>query len=64
MPKFSVQITETLQKIVTVEAENEDEALQEVREGWEDGTYILDADNFMEVDFDLWDDETGDIKRA
>ena len=31
MPKFEVFITETLTKAVTVEAENEEEALQEVR---------------------------------
>lgn len=46
MPKFEVLIMETLEDIVTVEAENEEEALEKVEDGWEDETYILGPENF------------------
>ena len=61
MPKFNVEITETLQKIVTVEAEDEAEALSEVEEMHREGTYILDADNFMGVDFYVVDENCNRI---
>ncbi|MBR1438293.1 MAG: DpnD/PcfM family protein [Synergistaceae bacterium] len=53
MPKFEVFITETLTKAVTVEAENEEEALQEVRYGWKNEFYVLDAENFVDVEFKI-----------
>ncbi len=57
MPKFEVLIMETLEDIVTVEAENEEEALEKVEDGWEDETYILGPENFTGVEFKLWNDE-------
>jgi hypothetical protein len=49
---FEVTITETLRKIVTVEADNPDGAEQTASDNWRAGDYILDADNFVDVDFD------------
>lgn len=47
MKKYSVEITETLQKTVTVAAENPEEALQKVREAYRDGLIVLDAADFV-----------------
>ena len=57
MPKFEVLIMETLEDIVTVEAENENEALRQVEDAWKNGEYILDSKNFTGVEFKLWNDE-------
>lgn len=66
MKEFDVNIRETLETQVTVEAENEEDALREVERRWKDGEYILDADNFQGVDFwaDGSDDGRGEVLRA
>lgn len=53
--EFRINIRETLETQVTVEAESEEAALREVERRWKNGDYILDADNFQRVDF--WEDE-------
>ena len=45
--KFSINIRETLETQVTVEAENKEDALREAEKRWKNGEYILDADNFQ-----------------
>lgn len=52
MKEYKVTITETLKMNVVVEAEDQFEAEQIVSDRWHNGEYILDADNFIEVDFD------------
>ena len=49
--EFSINIRETLETQVAVEAESEEAALREVERRWKNGEYILDADNFRGVDF-------------
>ena len=49
---YKVTITEVLKMTVDVEAEDECEALQTVSDKWRNGDYILDADNFVEVEFE------------
>ena len=49
--EYSVTITEILQKTVTVEAATEEEAKKKVHKAWTDCEYILDADNFVGVEF-------------
>ena len=39
MKKFDVEITETLQRTVTVEAASQEEAERMVDRGWRDGDY-------------------------
>ena len=51
MKEFDIKIKETLEKTVTVEAENREEVEEMVRQSYFDGEHILDADNFTEVDF-------------
>ena len=51
MKTYKVKITETLEKVVEVEAEDRDEAEQIVSDAWHNSEYILDADNFTGVEF-------------
>ena len=50
--KFKVTITETLSMTVTVEAETSEEAEQMVSDEWRNGIHILDAQNFVGVEFE------------
>lgn len=56
MPKFEVDIIETLQKRVEVEADNLEDAIELARDNYydaEDDEYILTADNAnVSVDFE------------
>jgi len=49
--KFTVTITETLKLKVEVEAYDEYAAEQIVSDNWRKSEYVLDADNFMGVEF-------------
>ena len=55
MKEYKVTITETLKMDVFVEAESQFEAEQKVSDGWHESEYILDAENFVDVDFDAED---------
>jgi hypothetical protein len=48
---YEVTITETLQMVVTVEADSIEDAEQAVSDSWHNGDYILDADSFVGVGF-------------
>ena len=48
---FKVAITETLRRVVTVEAEDEYDARQRVSDAWRNTEYILEADDFDGVEF-------------
>ena len=50
MIKYNVMITETLQLIVEVIAENQIEAEEIVRSNWMDSKYVLSAGNFTGVE--------------
>ena len=49
--EYEVNIRETLEKRVTVEAESRAEAEAVAERNWRGGEYILDADCFTGVDF-------------
>ena len=51
MKKFDVEITETLQRTVTVEAASQEEAERMVDRGWSDGDYVLTDEDYVGVDF-------------
>ena len=51
MKKFDVEITETLQRTVTVEAASQEEAERMVDRGWCNGDYVLNAEDYVGVDF-------------
>ena len=51
MKQFDVEITETLQRTVSVEAASRKEAERLVKEAWSNEDYILDSNDFVGVDF-------------
>lgn len=51
MGRYVVTISEELSMDVELEAESAAEAARKVEEAWENGKYVLTADNFKEVNF-------------
>lgn len=51
MKEYDVEITETLQKTVTVRAESREEAEALVEDRWNNEEYILTSDDFVRADF-------------
>lgn len=51
MKKFDVEITETLQRTVSVEAVSQEEAEKIVTEAWNNEDHVLDSTDFVSVDF-------------
>lgn len=52
MTEYSIEITETLQTVVYIEADNLEDALTMTREQYRNGDIVLDADN-SNVDYDI-----------
>ena len=52
MKEFDVTMTETLKLTVSVEASSKEEAEQMVNDQWRAGDHVLDADNFVDVEFE------------
>ena len=59
--EYKVLITETLQKMVIVEAASEQEAHKRVSDAWKNAEYILDAECFQGVEFHVIGEADGDI---
>ena len=51
MKKFDVEITETLQRRVSVEAASQEDAERMVTQAWNNQDYVLDSGDFTGVDF-------------
>ena len=51
--KFVVEVTETLQRQVEIEADNEQEALQKAKELYRDEEIVLDWQDFVGNDFQI-----------
>lgn len=51
MKKFDVEITETLQRKVSVEAASQEDAERMVTQAWNNQDYVLDSGDFTGVDF-------------
>jgi hypothetical protein len=51
MKKYKVTITETSRMVVEVEADSLADAEEIAEDKWNNGEYILDADNFCGADF-------------
>lgn len=66
MKEFDIRIRETFETGVTVEAESAEDALRGVEQLWKDGNYMLDDDDFQDVDFwvDGSEDGLGEVLRA
>ena len=55
--KYYVSVTETLNKVVSVDAESEVDAEEQVREAYYKCDIVLDEDNFAGVEFEAEDDQ-------
>lgn len=51
MYKYKVEITETLQKTIEVEADNKEDALHKVMKMYKNEEVILDGNDFIDLDF-------------
>ena len=51
MKKYNVEITETLARAVAIEAESAAEAEEIARGLWENGTIVVEADDFVDATF-------------
>lgn len=51
--KFSVEISETLQMTVEVEAESKSEAIRIVQDRYDNEEYVLTADNHVATDINV-----------
>lgn len=57
MKRFYVSVTETLNKVVSVDAENEKDALEQVKAAYYDSAIVLDSDNFCGETIEIEDDQ-------
>lgn len=51
MPEFQIEISETLSRIVSVKANDINEAIQKVREQYRQNDIVLNSEDFISVDF-------------
>lgn len=51
--KYQVEITETLQRTVEVEAESESEAINKVKKQYNNGEIELDTSDFIDTEFEI-----------
>ena len=56
MKRYYVSVTETLNKVVSVDAESEKEAVQKVQDAYNNSEIILDSDNFCGETVEAEDD--------
>ena len=54
---FKIEITETLQKTVEIEADNEGDAFRIAKERYFKEVYVLDETNYIDTEMDLIEDD-------
>ena len=54
MKIFKIEITETLQKQVEVEADTEEDAISKIRNQYYQSNIVLDESNYIDTQFDLF----------
>lgn len=57
MATFKIQITETLQRVIEVEANNYDEAEDKVNEDYRNGDIVLDYNDYKSTEIERFGDE-------
>lgn len=55
--KFKIEITETLQRLVEVEADNVTEAIIKVMRDYKDGNIVLGSEDFAEYEISEFKEE-------
>lgn len=53
MKAYKIEITETLQQTIEVEAEDENDALENIKSQYNDGDIVLDSDDFIDVEIEV-----------
>ena len=53
--KYKIEITETLQKMINIDAETEQEAIKKAMQLYRTGEIILYAEDMIDVNFDTID---------
>lgn len=53
MKRYYVSVTETLNKIVSVDAKSEKDALEQVQTAYNDPVIVLDSSNFVNEEIEL-----------
>lgn len=67
MKRYYVSVTETLNMVVSVDAESEEDAVKKTQYAYDNSDIILDSDNFagehieLEEDQDLWREDGDDL---
>ena len=57
MKRYYVSVTETLNKVVSVDAESKEEAVRKVQDAYDGCDIILDSENFSCERIELGDDQ-------
>ena len=57
MKRYYVSVTETLNKVVSVDADSENDALEQVRVAYYDSVIVLDSNDFCEKTIEIEDDQ-------
>lgn len=57
MKRYYVSVTETLNKVVSVDADSEKEAVQKVQDAYDGCDIVLDSENFSGERIELGDDQ-------
>lgn len=57
MKRYYVSVTETLNKIVSVDAESEKDALEQVQAAYNDSIIVLDSSNFVNEEIEIESDQ-------
>ena len=53
MTKYRIEVTEVLSRIVETEAENEDDAVEIVRQMYRNCEFVLDASDYVETEISV-----------
>lgn len=67
MKRYYVSVTETLNKVVSVDAKSKEEAVRKVQDAYDNSDIILDSDNFagehieLDEDQELWREDGDDL---
>lgn len=61
--KYQIEIEETLQKVVEIEADSPDEAIIIAKEKYHNEEYVLDENDFKGVEFSEYKDEVLEKKK-
>ena len=57
MKRYYVSVTETLNKVVSVDAESEADALEQVETAYNDSVIVLDSNNYIGKKVEVEDDQ-------